>query len=368
MTLPSIDKADPTPRYLQAEQILLAAISSGTLRPGSKIPATPEIAALIKVSLITAHKALERLVEAGLLRREVGRGTFVCDDVDDALAARARLSIGLMLDDAVNVNDYYHASIIDGLRRASRCDDQRAEFFFKDCASLRRSEFKRTSGIICIHPAIELHDEIARMAERVPLVVLGGTLPEREVAFVDCDNFAGSQLAIRHLHGLGHRRIAVLSGPMNLSNARDRTEGALKEMAVCGIPIDDVTSIVFESKESIALDAKTQTRFVQRLKSSDRPTAILAGGFYLALSALQTVRQMNLSVPEDISIVGFDDPPSAPLLDPPLTTVRQPLQKMAEEAYFAIRRAVDREDMEAPSLELPTKLITRGSTAPIKNS
>ena len=364
MTLPSIDRADPTPRYLQAEQILLAAIQSGILPAGSKIPATPEIASLIKVSLITAHKALERLVQAGLLRREVGRGTFVCEDVDDALAAQKRLSIGLMLDDQVNVNDYYHASIIDGLRRASRSDDQRAEFFFKDCASLRRSKLKRTSGVICIHPSLELHDEIARMAKTVPLVVLGGTLPGREVPFVDCDNYAGSRLAIRHLHGLGHRRFAVLSGPMNLSNARDRTEGALKELAVCGVPIDDNPGIVFESKESVALDAQTQARFVERLKRDDRPTAVLAGGIYLALSALQTARQLGLRIPQEISIVGFDDPPSAPLLDPPLTTVRQPLQEMAEKAYFAIRRTVDRDDLAAPSLELPTKLIIRGSTAP----
>lgn len=365
MTLPSIDKANPTPRYLQAEKILLDAIHSGRLSPGSKIPSTQDIAALVSVSLITAHKALERLVQAGFLRREVGRGTFVCEDVAGAIEAQARLSIGLMLDDQVNVNDYYHASIIDGLRKAARDDSLQIEFFFKDCASFQRGHQKATSGIICIHPPQELHGEIAQLGKNVPLVVLGGTLPQCDVPFVDCDNFAGAQLAIRHLHGLGHRRFGILSGPMNLSNASDRTDGALKELAVCGVAVDADRSIVIESDQSVALGEAAQEKFVALLTGPARPTAIFAGGFYLALAAIQAARKLGLRVPDDISIVGFDDPASAPLLDPPLTTVRQPLEEMAKSAYTALRQAIKSSDRVVSSMELPTKLITRGSTAPL---
>ena len=114
LLLGMVDASDPTPRYLQAERILADAIRSGLLPPGSKLPPTKEIGDLVNVSLITAHKALDRLVKCGLLRREIGRGTYVCNDVAGAMAAERRKLIGLVIDRKVNIDDFYHSAIIDG--------------------------------------------------------------------------------------------------------------------------------------------------------------------------------------------------------------------------------------------------------------
>jgi DNA-binding LacI/PurR family transcriptional regulator len=363
-TLPKVNDRDPMPKYLQAREILVGAIRSGHFAPGTKLPSTKELSALIDISLITAHRALEGLVESGWLRREVGRGTYVRDDIDPARGARRQLFIGLLFDQEVHVNidDYYHGTLINGLRREARADStRRVEFFFHEGFDLR-DKVRKDAGAICMHPPLESQTVVERLARRLPVMVLGGTFADSSVASVDCDNERGAREAVRHLLAFGHRRFMVLSGPMNLSNARDRTAGTTGELAAHGIRLDGRDLAV--SRDSVVLDDETRTRVEQRLRDADRPTAIVAGGFYLALAAMQAVRQAGLTIPDDVSIVGFDDPASAPLLDPPLTTVRQPLDAMASRAYGAVCQAITGEAGRLRSCKLVTELVVRDSTGP----
>jgi DNA-binding LacI/PurR family transcriptional regulator len=358
--LKQIDQADPTPKYIQAQRIVVDAIRSGRLVPGARLPATREIGTLVNVSLITAHKALENLVESGWLRREVGRGTYVREDVDLSVSSGRHVSIAILLDHRVNINDYYHSAILQGLRKQAREDTHTVEFFFQERPVLRSRGRNGDVGAICVHPPLEAQPQIERLAGQYPTVVLGGAFPAGGIACVDCDNHDGARKAVRHLVELGHRRFLILSGPMNLTNARDRAVGAKDELAGHGIVPDDRDLPV--SRDSTRLDEDTQHHLRQRLNADDRPTAIVAGGFYLALAALQIVRAAGLSIPTDISVVGFDDPASAPLLDPPLTTVRQPLDQMASTAYQLVRRAMHDGNGGLTSCRLPTELIVRGST------
>jgi LacI family transcriptional regulator len=366
LKLPKVDRRDPTPKYLQVRQILVEAIRSGRLVPGARLPSTKELSSLIGVSLITAQKALEGLVEAGCLRREVGRGTYVREDVDLVRSTRRPLFVRLLFDHhvPVNIDGYYHGTLITGLRRAAMADaTRRVEFFFHDHFDLRGKAGKDV-GVICLQPPLEARDEIERLARRYPVVLLGGTFPGGKVASVACDNEGGARQAVRHLLELGHRRFVFLSGPLNSSSARDRARGAIAELAAHGIRLDD--SHLPVSRDAILLDEETRA-FVQRcLRDADRPTAIVAGGFYLALGAMQAVRDAGLSIPRDVSIVGFDDPASAPLLDPPLTTVRQPLEEMALRAYQSVRQAIAAGSAEPASCKLPTELVARESTGPAR--
>lgn len=364
LQLAKVDRQDPTPRYLQAREILVDAIRGGRLAPGAKLPSTKVISTLIDISLITAHKALEGLVEAGWLRREVGRGTYVREDVDVVNGGQRQMFIGLLFDHRhhVNIDDYYHSALINGLRRAARDDSRRVEFFFQDRFDLR-DKGRRDVGAICIHPPLDVQAEVERLAQRYPVVVLGGAFPRSRVNCVDCDNEAGARLAVRHLLRLGHRRFLVLSGPTALSNSRDRATGAVAELAVHGIRPEPKDLPV--SKDSVVLDEETKGALVRRLTGPDRPTAVVAGGFYLALAVMQAARQVGLSIPTDVSVVGFDDPASAPLLDPPLTTVRQPLDDMAARAYQLVYRSIVDKVNEAVWCRLPTELVVRHSTASI---
>lgn len=361
LKLRQVDRADPTPKYLQAQRILAEAISVGALPAGSKLPSTKDIGALVNVSLITAHKALEGLAEAGLLRREAGRGTFVRDDVHESLAQKQQVVIGLALDARANLNDYYHSSILDGLRRAARCDSEAIEFYFQD--HFRPPRRRSGGGVICIHPPLEAERQVARLAERVPTVVLGGSFSDVAVGCVDCDNRKGAGDAVRYLFELGHRRFLLISGPTSLSNSRDRVDGAEAALQSLGVGPGDYATLV--SADSVIVDDETQAELYRRLRGEERPTAIVAGGYFLALAAMHAVRQLKLAIPEDVSVVGFDDPEAAPLLHPPLTTVRQPLPEMADMAFRMLRRMIAGEGVDTGTITLPTHLIVRQTAGPV---
>lgn len=358
LALRKVNGDDPTPKYVQARDILVEAIRSRTLPPGSKLPSTKEISTLVNISLITAHRALSELVETGLVRREVGRGTFVCDDVP-ADADQQPVSIALMLSRNVNLDDYYHSTIINSLRRAAERDAPRVEFLFQERYDLRNLGRRRVGGI-CIHPPLESQPEIERLAQRFPIVLLGGSFPGSRLPRVDCDNLDGARQAVRHLRDLGHRRFIIVSGPLSLSNSRDRADGARAELTDAGIEIADSDLIV--SRDSVVLDADSAARLQQRLSGPERATAVVCGGYYLALGAMQTMRQAGLDIPRDVSIVGFDDPVSAPLLNPPLTTVRQPLEEMARRAYDVIIQSMRDGSNGMSFARLATQLIVREST------
>ncbi len=365
LTLDKVRRRSVVPKYQQAREILIGAIRSGQLAPGAKLPSTKEISAIVNVSLITAHRALEELVEMGWLRREVGRGTFVREDIDFHKSAERELSIGLILEhhDQLNIDDYYHGTLISGLRREARRDSCHVEFFFHDRFELRGRKRHGAVGAICIHPTLERQASVERLALKHPLVVLGGTFPGGGVCSVDSDNDAGARMAIRHLLSLGHRRVMVLSGPLNLSNSRDRADAAVAELAANGLRPEPRDLLV--SRDTILLDEATSGQIERRLRERDRPTAVLAGGFYLAMAVMQIARKARLEIPYDVSVVGFDDPASAALLDPPLTTVRQPLEAMAARAYVMVRDALLGGAIKPQNVKIPPELVVRSSTGPL---
>ena len=292
-----VDHKDPTPKYLQAREILIEAIRAGQLDPGTKLPSTKEFSAIVDVSLITAHKALEGLVESGWLRREVGRGTFVRDDLDLATAGQSRLAIGLLLGPHVNIDDYFHSTILNGLRQAALAESRFVEFFFHDLYDLRHRG-RGDVAAMCVHPPIEDRPAVERLASNHPTVVIGGQFSSGEVISVDCDNIDGARQAARHLLELGHRRFLVLSGPMNLCKrprpCRRRVLGNYGPTASSCRPPTRLSP-----QTGVVLDDETAHRVDARLTGPDRPTAIIACGFHLAMATIQAARRAHLSIPDE---------------------------------------------------------------------
>jgi DNA-binding LacI/PurR family transcriptional regulator len=360
--LRQVDGGDPMPKYLQTQRIIIDAIRDGGLPAGCKLPSTKDIGELVNVSLITAHKALESMVQAGLLRREVGRGTFVRDDVHEAMSSGQQVSIGLVLDPQINLNDFYHSSILDALRRAAQASKIDVQFYIQNDFRVPPRRPAAKGGVICIHPPLGAREHVEKLADRVPTVVLGGSFPGTKVACVDCNNHSGAEATIRHLHELGHRRYLLICGPSNLSNSRDRAAGARRALANAGVELTDDDVVI--SGDSVSMPDAAIAAVRRRLDAPDRPTALVTGGYYLALSAIHITRQAGLTIPRDVSVVGFDDPQAATLLDPPLTTVRQPLTEMADRAFGILRDWII--DGVAPDkgLLLPTELVIRGTTGP----
>ncbi|MEV8443299.1 LacI family DNA-binding transcriptional regulator [Actinosynnema sp. NPDC051121] len=198
-------------------------------------------------------------------------------------------------------------------------------------------------------------------ARGIPFVVFDPTveLPE-DVPFVGATNWSGGRTAARHLTGLGHRRIALLAGPDDVLCCRARLDGQRAGLEAAKVPVDPALVVHADLTREAGLAAAREL-----LSRPDRPTAVCTGDDIQALGVYQAAREAGLRIPEDLSVVGFDDLPVAALVDPPLTTVHQPLVEMAmaaTELALALGRG---ETPPQIGLELATTLTVRQSTGPV---
>ncbi|SCF15320.1 transcriptional regulator, LacI family [Micromonospora coriariae] len=175
---------------------------------------------------------------------------------------------------------------------------------------------------------------------------------------VDSDNFAGAVLATNYLLSLGHRRIGHISGRPDLESARLREAGFRRAMLDAGVAVDErLVRVGGFRVESAAATA------AELLALPDRPTAVFAGNDLSAISTMDVARTMGLTVPGDLSVMGFDNIPESALVTPQLTTIAQPLQRMGAEAMRLLIDLVGGVERD-PHVRLPTELVVRSSCAP----
>ena len=202
-------------------------------------------------------------------------------------------------------------------------------------------------------------DLTALSRARLPVVVVDPlNLPSARVTSVGSTNFAGGLAATQHLLDLGHRQIAYLGGPATAACNQARMHGYRGAMEAEGAPVPDgyVRTGRFSYEHGIAGGAVL-------LDLPQPPTAVFAGSDETALGVIEAARARGLRVPEDLSVVGFDDTPVARLAAPPLTTVRQPLREMGAVAVRTALRLAAGERVDSHHVELATELVVRQSTA-----
>jgi LacI family transcriptional regulator len=200
--------------------------------------------------------------------------------------------------------------------------------------------------------------------QRIPFVVVDNdSATSASVPTVGSNNWNGGLLATRHLLELGHRRIAVISGPQDVLCSRARVAGFRSAHDEAGIPVDP--ELVRYGKFA----AHTGYRHgMALLTRTDRPTAIFAGSDIQAMGVLRAARRLGLDVPGDLSVIGYDNLPLAAWTGPALTTVNQPLRDMAGTATRMLLDLVRGVDLPTSRIDLVTELVVRESTAPPTHS
>jgi LacI family transcriptional regulator len=215
-------------------------------------------------------------------------------------------------------------------------------------------------AVIAVTDELGSHEIAALARVRLPLVVVDPmNVPSRDVVTVGSTNFRGGQVAARHLVDLGHRRIAYLGGRVAAECSQARLAGFRSALEACGVALPEE---YVHSTEDFLYENGLEGA-PQLLTLAQRPTAIFAASDELALGAIEAARSLGISVPGDLSIVGFDDTEVARIASPPLTTVRQPLQEMGAVAVRTAMRLVAGERIDATHVELATELVVRASTA-----
>ncbi len=160
----------------------------------------------------------------------------------------------------------------------------------------------------------------------IPFVSIGRHTDTR-VSYVDVDNVAGARMAVEHLLRRGYQRIATITGPLNMAAGQDRLLGYKQALAAHRVPLDEALIQEGDFTEGGGLAAMERLLDVQ-----PRPTAVFVASDTMAMGALRAIRRAGLEVPADIAIVGFDDVPQAAFMNPPLTTVRQPIELLGATA------------------------------------
>lgn len=192
----------------------------------------------------------------------------------------------------------------------------------------------------------------------VPSVLLDYNLRGTRLAIVRGDNHDSARAAVDHLVALGHRRIGFIAGTEHTGQSQERQRGYVDSLRAAGISSD--TALMVEGGFDQALACE---RALQLLALTDPPTAIFAASDEMAFGVIDAARIAGLRVPDDLSVIGFDDIPSAAFTQPGLTTVRQPTTDIAEAAVKLLLRMVDGGAPGSTPIEFASQLVIRGSTA-----
>ena len=219
-----------------------------------------------------------------------------------------------------------------------------------------RRSLSRLSGTL-IDGAIIVTPTVVETKQGFHVVAVDPHTGPSGLPTVDSDNFAGAMLATNYLVGLGHRRIGFLGGRPDLESARLREAGFRQAMADAGVPVDEALVRVGGYKSETAKGPAHEL-----LQHAQRPTAVFAANDLSAIATMEVARSLGLVVPDDLSVIGFDNVPESALASPPLTTVNQPLQRMGAEALRLLVDLIDGVEREI-HIRLPTELVERASCA-----
>lgn len=225
--------------------------------------------------------------------------------------------------------------------------------------SLSRLGHTLIDGAIVVTPSMIITDETT-----IPVVAIDPHTGPDGPMTVDADNVTGARLAVDHLVGLGHRRIGFLGGRPDLRSAGLREQGYREALHDAGLSVSPGLIRVGGYHPELA---EAPARELLSLPPGERPTAVFAANDISAIKVIEVAGSLGLRVPEDLSVVGFDNVPEARDATPPLTTVAQPLHEMGRAALGLLLELLEGKQTER-HLRLPAELVVRGSTRRVGSS
>lgn len=345
----------------------MAELSTGT---GERTPGTPTIATIARevgVSVPTVSKVLNGRADVAPATRDRVEAALEKHQYRRRRPATAPPGTGLI--DLVfhRLGSAWSMEIIRGVERAAAA--HRTSVILSELGGEHRppqtwldtTMSRPPLGVLLVAANLTeaQHQQLDRRG--IPYVVIDtdGEPPD-DVASVGSDNWNGGLLATRHLLALGHRRIAMITGPWDMLCSRARADGFRSAHDEAGVAVDP--ALVREG--NFYTEAGLE-QGMELLALPDRPTAVFAGSDMQALGLLRAAHQLGLRVPEDLSVVGYDDLPLASWVGPPLTTVRQPLAEMGAAATQILLDIARGRPPKVRRLNLSTELVVRDSTAPL---
>ncbi|MFC0848193.1 LacI family DNA-binding transcriptional regulator [Streptomyces noboritoensis] len=215
----------------------------------------------------------------------------------------------------------------------------------------------RVDGVLLV--GVHADDPLPELLEQLdmPVVISGPRSEDEPLASVDSDNFAGARAAVAHLVARGRRSIATITGPLDVYGARRRLDGYRAALAEAGLPA--APHLISPADFTEEGGRRAMADLLGRAPEVD---AVFAASDVMASGARQVLRERGRRVPEDVSLVGFDDSAIARHMEPPLTSVRQPIEEMGRAMTELLLAQIAAGEPSRPRLVLPTELVVRSST------
>ena len=361
MSVRAIDRSKSTHLHLQLRELLLDGIRRGEWQVGSRLPSIRELIDRHQVSLPVVRMALDALVETGIIRSEPGRGSFVVRVPEGG----AMPLVLFMLCNRSRLDPYF-SRVLSGAERAASAAG--CLLVFRQIEPDDGDGVGRVLGSIAIDGVVctgDIDDRSYRalVDSGVPFVLAGGLWRQQpappEVRIIGNDNFQGGRLATAHLLAAGHRRIALITGPVEGRHWKQRRLGYEAALREAGIALDPGLMV-----ESLIDTADAAEPVLGRLFASGPAcTALFAGNDRYALGAYRVLRALGRRPGLDVSIVGYDDLDFGETLDPPLSSIQPDIEGTGEGAVALLVEALAGQ----PSRQVlrRVRLVERASVTPL---
>ncbi|MFW2330825.1 MAG: GntR family transcriptional regulator [Nitrospinota bacterium] len=342
----------PVPKYILAKNYIKQAIKDHKFR--DKLPGERTLADQLGFSYMTVRKAVDNLTAEGILYKIPTKGSFVNNE---NRGAKRTKTIGYFLDSGIEsgISSPYYSLIFNAIEKEAAKNDYSVTYFSDvDENRLCKILLKLDGVIATCFPRVE--DAIMEMKLRVPVVVIDNSSKDKTIPSVVIDNFNADVEAVDYICSLGHKRIGFITGLEDSSIGKHRYAGYFYGLNKNSIKLDK--SLIYRGNYSYEAGTSGAKYFISL---DELPTAIICANDSMALGAIKKLKQEGFNIPEDISIVGFDNIEVASQIVPALTTIVAPIDKIAKSAFDMLEGLIQGKKPEYRHITLAASLAIRES-------
>ena len=348
-----------TPKYILVENHIKQAIKKKQIV--DKLPGERTLASDLGFSYMTIRKAIDNLVAEGVLYKIPTKGTFVADKKSRKKNTR---TIGYFLDASIQagISSPYYSLIFNAIEKEAAKHGYSVIYFSDIRENKLRKILSRLDGVIATcFPRIE--NIIQDIKETIPVVVIDNAAADKTIPSVIIDNFNADVESVDYICSLGHKRIGFMTGLEDSDVGKNRYAGYQNGLTKHQIDVD--ATLVFRGNYSFESGMEGAEYF---MSLDHPPTAIICANDSMALGAIKRLHQAGIHVPEDISIVGFDDIDVASQINPALTTVAAPIEEIANRSFMMLDQLIQGLEPENKHVALAAHLVIRQTCSKLVRS
>jgi len=356
------DSGNSRSKYREIAAILEDFIISQSPAVGSKFFADRALAKHFAATTVTIGRSLNILVEKNMLERRIGAGTFV---TYDAANPKRKKRIGVLCHEVIAMDSVYVAPVMHTFNKFWDERGYQVISFYSTPKKWRQFiQDYELDGVMILVPREEFAGDILKLhQENYPVVSIGYAFPELKDISFGSDHGAITIEAVEYLYNAGHRRIALLFDDRILTS-RVRSRSFQQAMWERRLPVSPDWIMQINQPDD-ASGKEFAKKFKQIFRGSERPTAILLDSVFNIFAVYHLAEENNLRIPEDLSVVGFNDAEFLQYINPPLTVIDQPLEAITTAAAEKILNMIEKKNVSSSIKKYNNKLIERKSTAKI---